>query len=71
MDKNQNNQYAIDERRRKVASLLAQSKTETEIAEELGILQALYVMYVISYQKKGINISRKRIISMIWVTYIK
>lgn len=45
MDNNQNNhikrQYAIDERRRKVASLLAQSKTETEIAEELGIYQSM------------------------------
>jgi IS30 family transposase len=45
MDNNQNNhiqrQYDIDERRRKIAALLAQSFTETEIAQQLGIYQSM------------------------------
>jgi DNA-binding transcriptional ArsR family regulator len=44
MHNNQNNRincrYEIQERRRKVASLLAQSMTETEIACELGVDQS-------------------------------
>ena len=43
MHNNQNNhvtgQHARDERRRQIASLLAQSRTETEIAEMLGVDQ--------------------------------
>jgi IS30 family transposase len=34
-----NGRFAVEERRRQVASLLAQSKTETEIAAELGVSQ--------------------------------
>ena len=39
---NNNNKHSfkIEERRRKVASLLAQSMTETEIAQELGVDQS-------------------------------
>jgi IS30 family transposase len=33
--------FKIEERRRKVASLLAQSVTESEIAEELGVNQSI------------------------------
>ena len=44
MHNNQNNhingKYEIEERRRKVASLLAQSMTETEIASQLGVDQS-------------------------------
>ncbi len=44
MHNNQNNhingRYEIEERRRKVASLLAQSMTETEIASQLGVDQS-------------------------------
>jgi IS30 family transposase len=44
MHNNQNNhingRYEIEERRRKVASLLAQSMTETEIASQLGMDQS-------------------------------
>jgi len=35
-----NNKFKIEERRRKVASMLAQSKTETEIAEQLNVDQS-------------------------------
>jgi len=35
-----NEQFAIEERRRQVASLLAQSRTDTEIAEKLGVNQS-------------------------------
>jgi IS30 family transposase len=35
-----NNNFKIEERRRKVASLLAQSMTETEIAEQLNVDQS-------------------------------
>src|SRR5215212_8683308 len=35
-----NSKYAIEERRRQVASLLARSMTETEIAQSLGISQS-------------------------------
>ncbi len=35
-----NNNFKIEERRRKVASMLAQSMTETEIAEQLDVDQA-------------------------------
>src|SRR6266508_5234861 len=35
-----NNNFKIEERRRKVASMLAQSKTETEIAEQLNVDQS-------------------------------
>jgi hypothetical protein len=34
---NNKNKFEIEERRRKVGSLLAQSMTKTEIAEELGV----------------------------------
>jgi IS30 family transposase len=34
------NKFKIEERRRKVASLLAQSMTETEIAEKLSVDQS-------------------------------
>jgi len=41
MHNNQNNhingKFQIEERRRKVASLIAQSMTETDIAKELGV----------------------------------
>jgi IS30 family transposase len=37
---NNKNNFKIEERRRKVASLLAQSMTETEIAEELNVDQS-------------------------------
>ena len=44
MHNNQNNhinaKFQIEERRRKVASMLAQSMTETEIAKELGVDQS-------------------------------
>jgi predicted transcriptional regulator len=44
MHNNQNNhinsKFEIEERRRKVASLIAQSMTETEIAKELGVDQS-------------------------------
>ena len=36
---NRNNNFKIEERRRKVASLIAQSMTETEIAERLNVDQ--------------------------------
>jgi transposase len=36
---NNNNKFKIEERRRKVSSLLAQSMTENEIAQELGVDQ--------------------------------
>jgi len=39
MHKNNNN-FKIEERRRKVASMLAQSMTETEIAEQLNVDQS-------------------------------
>jgi IS30 family transposase len=35
-----NNKFKIEERRRQVASMLAQSKTETEIAEQLNVDQS-------------------------------
>ena len=35
-----NNNFKIEERRRKVASMLAQSMTETEIAEQLNMDQS-------------------------------
>jgi DNA-binding transcriptional ArsR family regulator len=35
-----NNNFRIEERRRKVASMLAQSMTETEIAEQLNVDQS-------------------------------
>lgn len=41
MDKYENQRYGIDERRRRVAALLAKCKTETEIAAELGIYQSM------------------------------
>ena len=34
-----NSKFQIEERRRKVASLIAQSMTETDIAKELGVDQ--------------------------------
>jgi DNA-binding NarL/FixJ family response regulator len=34
---NNNHQFKIEERRRKVASMLAQSMTETKIAEQLQV----------------------------------
>ena len=34
---NNKNDFKIEERRRKVASMLAQSKTETEISEQLKV----------------------------------
>jgi IS30 family transposase len=37
---NNNNKFEIEERRRKVSSLLAQSMTENEIAQELGVDQS-------------------------------
>jgi hypothetical protein len=37
---NNNNNFKIEERRRKVASMLAQSMTETEIAEQLNVDQS-------------------------------
>jgi IS30 family transposase len=37
---NNNHQFKIEERRRKVASMLAQSTTETEIAEQLDVDQS-------------------------------
>ena len=44
MHNNQNNhvngKYEVEERRRKVASLLAQSMTESEIASDLGVDQS-------------------------------
>jgi IS30 family transposase len=41
MDNNNNNyRFKIEERRRKVASLLAQSLTETEVAERLNVDQS-------------------------------
>jgi DNA-binding NarL/FixJ family response regulator len=38
-DNNNNYHFKIEERRREVASLLAQSMTETEIAEQLNVDQ--------------------------------
>ncbi len=38
---NNNNDFKIGERRRRVASMLAQSMTETEIAEQLNVDQLL------------------------------
>jgi IS30 family transposase len=35
-----NSRFKIEERRRKVASMLAQSMTETEIAEQLNVDQS-------------------------------
>jgi IS30 family transposase len=35
-----NNNFKMEERRRKVASMLAQSMTETEIAEQLNVDQS-------------------------------
>jgi IS30 family transposase len=40
MHKNNNNNFKIEDRRRKVASMLAQSMTETEIAEQLNVDQS-------------------------------
>jgi IS30 family transposase len=37
---NNNNDFKIGERRRRVASMLAQSMTETEIAEQLNVDQS-------------------------------
>jgi DNA-binding NarL/FixJ family response regulator len=37
---NNNNNFKIGERRRRVASMLAQSMTETEIAEQLNVDQS-------------------------------
>jgi transcriptional antiterminator len=37
---NNNNNFKIEERRRKVASMLAQSMTKTEIAEQLNVDQS-------------------------------
>jgi DNA-binding NarL/FixJ family response regulator len=37
---NNNNTFKIEERRRKVASMLAQSITETEIAQQLDVNQS-------------------------------
>ncbi|HYZ59354.1 MAG TPA: HTH domain-containing protein [Nitrososphaeraceae archaeon] len=37
---NNNNNFKIEERRRKVASMLAQSMTETKIAEQLQVDQS-------------------------------
>ncbi len=37
---NHNNRFKIEERRRKVASMLAQSMTETEISEQLNVNQS-------------------------------
>jgi IS30 family transposase len=37
---NNNGTFKIEERRRKVASLIAQSMTETEIAEQLNVDQS-------------------------------
>jgi transcriptional antiterminator len=37
---NNNNKFKIEDRRRKVASMLAQSMTETEIAEQLNVDQS-------------------------------
>src|SRR5437764_12770931 len=37
---NNNNKFEIEERRRKVSSLLAQSMTENEISQELGVDQS-------------------------------
>jgi IS30 family transposase len=37
---NNKNKFEIEERRRKVSSLLAQSMTENEIAQELGVDQS-------------------------------
>jgi IS30 family transposase len=36
-DKNSNSKFLIEDRRRTVARLLAQSMTETEIANDLGV----------------------------------
>ena len=41
---NNNNYFKIEERRRKVASMLAQSMTETEIAEKLNVDQSTISM---------------------------
>jgi hypothetical protein len=38
---NNNNNFKIEERRRNVASMLAQSMTETEIAEQLNVDQSI------------------------------
>ncbi len=40
MHTNNKNNFKIEERRTKVASMLAQSMTETEIAEELNVDQS-------------------------------
>ena len=40
MHNNNNHKFKIEERRRQVASLLAQSMTETEIAEQLNVDQS-------------------------------
>jgi IS30 family transposase len=40
-NKNTNNQFKIEDRRRKVASMLAQSMTETEIAEKRNVDQSI------------------------------
>ena len=44
MHNNQNNhtkcRYKVEQRRMKISSLLAQSRTEVEIARELGVTQA-------------------------------
>jgi DNA-binding NarL/FixJ family response regulator len=44
MHNNQNNhvdsKYEVEERRRKVGSMLSQSMTETEIASQLGVNQS-------------------------------
>jgi IS30 family transposase len=37
---NNNNKFKIEERRKEVASMLAQSMTETEIAEKLNVDQS-------------------------------
>jgi DNA-binding NarL/FixJ family response regulator len=39
-NKNNDHQFKIEERRRQVVSLLAQSMTETEIAEKLNVDQS-------------------------------
>jgi DNA-binding NarL/FixJ family response regulator len=40
MHNDKNNNFKIEQRRRKVASLLAQSMTESEIAEQLNVDQS-------------------------------
>jgi Trp operon repressor len=62
---NNKNKLEIEERRRKVSSLLDQSMTEKEIAGELGVDQSIISRYIKALKSYRSNLS------LIWQSQIK